>query len=105
MPAPSKTQPTAQAVDVLDPRRSTRTFEVFSKGVTVSDIDEMVSALMFDLLSGKLNHEEAAAYFSITDHLLHVEGQRLKEMNTRLRRREMTIRRAEAVKPRQRPAA
>jgi hypothetical protein len=67
----SKAQPTA--VEVADPRWSTQTFAVFSKGVNILGVEDAVSAIMLDMLSGKIDHDAAAAHISVVDRILQTE--------------------------------
>jgi hypothetical protein len=77
-----------EAIDdnaISDYRKSSRSFGVIARGVTAANTDEVCSAIMFDVLAGKVQLQEAAALYKGMEQILHHDDQTLQREEMALR--------------------
>lgn len=94
----SLTKAANQDTAISDFRKSSRSFGIIAKGIAVEDTEKVCSAVMFDLLAGKLDLGQTAALFKGVDLMLKREDQHLQreEMALQAELRKMTGKRLKA---------
>lgn len=65
----------AQDPSISDYRKSSKSFGVISRGLTVENVEQACSAVAFDLITGKLDLAQTAALCKLMDITLKKEDQ------------------------------